>query len=429
MATKSLVAALAVALTLTGCSGGDAGSDNDTSGGEQITLRYTWWGNDGRAAATEKAISLFEDENPGIKVQGEFADFANYWDKLATQTAGGDAPDVIQMDMQYLAEYAGRGALLDLSQYDELDTSGLDPNALAAGQINDALVGISTGVNAPIVLANTAMFKEAGIELPDDKTWTWDEYQAIAEKITAAMSDGTYGAESMSNDVDFRVWLRQRGKDMFTDDGKLGFDVADAASWFAEIKKLSDAGATAKPSEIIERVTANTDQRGPAMNKEAMGLYWTNQISGLIESSGSDQTMLRRPSISGKAEDNGMYYKASQLFTGSAKTEHPEAVAKFISFLVNSKEAAQILLVDRGVPINPSVRESISGDLALGDTTALAFIEEIGPELKPAPPAPPVGGSIGSDLLVRYTSEVLFGKQTPEEAGQGVVDELNASIS
>lgn len=424
---KGIAVAAAVALSLTACSGGGGGGEGG-EGGEEITLRYAWWGNDQRAAATEEAIALFEAENPGIKVEGEFADFSNYWDKLATQAAGGDAPDIMQMDMQYISEYAARGALLDLSKYDELDITNLDSNALAAGEINGELVGISTGVNALVVLANKDLFEQAGVELPDDTTWTWDDYQDIAVQITEGTPEGVYGAESMSSNGDFQLWLRQSGKDLFTKDGKLGFEAADAAAWFAKIKELSDVGATPKPSEIIERETANFDQKGAATNKSAMGLYWTNEISNLIGASGSDQAMLRRPSQSGSADDNGAYYKASQFFTGSSKTEHPEAVAKFIGFLVNSKEAAEFLLVNRGIPINPDVREHIAGDLEPGAVTALDFVQDIGDELQPAPPAPPKGGSVSDDVLIRYVSEVLFENLTPEEAAKGAIEELNAAI-
>ena len=54
--------------------------------------------------------------NPGVKISGQPGEFNSYWDKLATQTAGGTAPDIIQMDMAYIAEYGTRGALLDLAK-------------------------------------------------------------------------------------------------------------------------------------------------------------------------------------------------------------------------------------------------------------------------------------------------------------------------
>ncbi|WP_404403392.1 hypothetical protein [Pelagibacterium halotolerans] len=35
---------------------------------------------------------------------------ADYWAKLATQTAGRNMPDIVQTDCRYLDEYVSRGA-------------------------------------------------------------------------------------------------------------------------------------------------------------------------------------------------------------------------------------------------------------------------------------------------------------------------------
>src|SRR4026208_1386368 len=87
----------------------------DGSGGK-TTIRFDWWGNPDRAAVTEKAIDLFEQKNPDITVGPSFAEFSAYFQKLATQIAGGGAPDVLQMDYRYVREYADRGVLAPLDK-------------------------------------------------------------------------------------------------------------------------------------------------------------------------------------------------------------------------------------------------------------------------------------------------------------------------
>ena len=61
----------------------------------------------------------------------------DYWTRLATQVAGGNAPDLIQMDYRYLFEYAGRGAILPLDDYmgKELNIADFGEANLAACQI------------------------------------------------------------------------------------------------------------------------------------------------------------------------------------------------------------------------------------------------------------------------------------------------------
>ena len=418
------------ALSLTACAGNGSGSGSSAGADEEVTLRFAWWGSDIRHEATQQAIEAFEAENPNIDVQGEFGEWAGYWDKLATMTAGGDAPDVIQMSDAYMAEYAGRGALLDLSAQDGLNTEDLDEKSLASGEIDGVLYGVEAGANAPVVMANIQMFEDAGVELPDDTTWTWDDYTGIAKEITEATPDDVFGASAMVGDPIFNAWLRQRGGSMFTEDGKIGYDAGDSAEFLAEVKKQSEEGVTPEPSVITERMGAPIEQTGLGMNKVAMSFIWSNQLPAYQDACGCELAILRVPSITGNVEDNGMYLRGSQYYSASARTEHPEAATKLIDFLVNSPEAGDLILTERGVPINGEIRDQIKDAISPADAKVLEFISEITPEFISAAPGPvPVGGGQYDQITHRYVSDVLFETMTPEEAGKAAVDEMKASLA
>ncbi len=112
----------ASAAALAAC-GSPAASQTGTAE-NPVTINYTWWGNDDRAERTRKAIALFEGKNPDIKVNGNFTDFAGYWQKRATEAAGGGLPDVMQWDLSYLRDYGQRNQLLDLGTV-KIDTLSL----------------------------------------------------------------------------------------------------------------------------------------------------------------------------------------------------------------------------------------------------------------------------------------------------------------
>ena len=139
----------AIALSLAGCGSSDSSSSSSPAGsggaaasGEPVELRFAWWGSDSRHKTTQKVIDAYEAEHPNVTINGEFAEFSGYWDKLATATAAQDAPDIIQMDEKYLRDYAGRGALMDLStQSDVLSTADFDENALKSGEFDGGLYG------------------------------------------------------------------------------------------------------------------------------------------------------------------------------------------------------------------------------------------------------------------------------------------------
>ncbi|MDZ5077220.1 sugar ABC transporter substrate-binding protein [Nesterenkonia sp. HG001] len=412
------------AVALTACGGdADGGGGGEAGGDEDVQLRFTWWGSDSRHQTTQEIIDAFEEEHPHITVADEYGDWDGYWDQLATQTAAGDMPDIIQMDDKYLREYADRGALLDLS---DVDVSEFDQDSVDNGRTEDGQFGITTGINSLALIANPELFEEAGVEMPDDTTWTWDDFAEISAELSENLDDG-YGTNDPNEPGGFQVWLRQQDKHMTTDEGEIGFDAADAAEYFQFYLDMVDDGI---PSAAVmsENQSSGPDQSLLGTGQVAMAPWWTNQINGLSEAAGVDLELLRFPSSTGSAEDNGMWYKSSMLMSASATTDHPEEAQLFIDYFVNSEEAGLLNLVDRGLPGNNSVREAILPELEGPDLTSAEFIEEIEDELAGPEPVPSLGFSGLQDIIYRYEMEVFFDRQSPEDAAENMISEMEAEL-
>ena len=136
---------------------------------EQIVLRVSWWGSQGRHDRTLAAIELFESKYPHITIEPEFAGWENYWERIAAQAAGRNLPDVFQQDMQYLDLYGSRGMLLDLGPYVEsgaIDITYISESELAGGMLNGKLLAINLGSNAMVGIYDPELFTQAGIEPP-----------------------------------------------------------------------------------------------------------------------------------------------------------------------------------------------------------------------------------------------------------------------
>ena len=87
-----------------------------------------------------------------------------YFDKLATLTAGGDAPDIFQIDDNYLTEYAGRGVTLDLTSYQtsgKLDMTKFPESLWKYGVVDGKLVGVAFGENTPGMVYNKTKLDRA----------------------------------------------------------------------------------------------------------------------------------------------------------------------------------------------------------------------------------------------------------------------------
>lgn len=425
--TLLALTSLGAVVALAACSSGTGGDGDAEPGDGTVELRMTWWGSDARHTATQQAIELFEEANPGITVVPEFSDWDGYWDKLATATAGGDTPDVLQMDGAYLATYADQGTLADLRELDGFDAGGIDEAALASGELDGGLYGVVNAVNSWSVVANRTLVEEAGLELPDDSTWTWADLTEFANAFSAAAPDGVYGLQDWGlTQGTLDQWARQHGETLWTDDG--GFGVSEetlVAYWEMALGLIEDGGLP--PATVqAEQQAATQDQSLGATNRAALGFWWSNQLSALAAASGQELVLLRPP-LDDDGE-RGIWYRPSQFWSVAATSEHPEEAALLVDFLVNSPEAGEVLLAERGTPGNVEVREAIRDLLSPEDQTIATYLDDIADELDGVAALAPAGSSDFEATLIRATSQVYFGQATPEQAAQTLIAEVEAML-
>ena len=426
------LAAAATTMGLAGCApGSQGGSGSQGGGGESGTaeVALAWWGNPTRNKNTEAMIAEFMKANPNVKISGQPGEFNSYWDKLATQTAGGQAPDIIQMDMAYIAEYGTRGALLDLK---DVDVSKFAEGTVDSGKIQDKLVGVNAGINSAIIFANPAVFEKAKMQLPDDKTWTWDQMSEVAAEV-ASKAGVPFGMASLvGSDPAFASFLRQNGKELFTPDG-IGFEVADAQAWYDMMLKFQKAKGLGTPEQISEESAKPLDQSAVVVGKAAMQYYNSNQLEAVSAAAkgatgGELMAMLRLPSLTGNANDRKTWYKASMLWSASAKTKNPEAAIACINWFANDPAAANIDKAERGIPPNTEILSEVTPKLSEAQQVVAKFITDIKPEVANTPIAPPPGGGPYAEVLFRNGIDVLFGRASSADAAKKFVDEVKSNL-
>jgi multiple sugar transport system substrate-binding protein len=423
LSCAALLAALVLAAG-SGCSG--SSGDGGSSTGERITLDLTWWGNPVRAEATEKAVAAFEAAHPEIDVNPAGGAFDGYHDKLSVQIAAKDAPDVMQLQGEYMVQYGNQGALLPLTQ---VQTAQLDPGLTANGLIDDEQLAVPTGMSTLAIVADPEAFEKAGVPLPDDTTWTWTEFARVAKSISDKTSNRTRGTKSIGWDItEMASWTSQRGHELFTADGKLGATVDDFSSLFQLASELSKSGAAPAAAETVEQYPLSPEESGVATGRYAMQLDSVSNLPALEKGAGHALKLLRLPSTSGKVGEADMVFVAAQYWSASARTEHPEEAQLLIEFLANSTEAGQILGVSRSVPANAEIRNAIAAGLQPSDKSVLTFMDDVSDEVAPARLAPPGTASFTKNFQ-RYTSEVLFGRMSPTQAAEGMIKETNEELA
>ena len=110
-----------------------------------------------------------------------------------------------------------------------------------------------------------------------------------------------------------------------------------------------------------------------------------------------------------------MVNKASMYWSVSARSEHPEASAKLVDFLLTDPAATKILTTERGIPAIPAVQQEVAPLLDPQAKVALEFSQAIAPELVPPPQVTPANASGFSSEFTATATDVLFGKTSPAD--------------
>lgn len=395
---------------------------------KKATLNFTWWTNPVRTAYTNKIVQNYTEAHTRIIVNQAPGEWATYWTKLSTQVAGQTEPDIIQMDQLYIAEYGGRGALMDMSKVSTIDLRPLKP-FLGAGTYNGKLFGVPAGTTALAMCANKTLFQKAGVKLPDDKTWTWKDYFDICENLARESNGAFLGGGWGNDDTALQIWLHQHGEQLYTGKGKLGFTEKNVASWLSQAKKVYSSDFAPTPDDVVNDATASVQQSMFGTGKIALSTMWNTQVTAYQQANGDDLVLLRLPSVAGTATKNGVYFKPSMFWSIGSQTKYPAQAGALINYFLTNTSAAKLQLAERGVPQVPAVIKVVKPLLSPTDQLAVDYMQNVQDEVKWVPPVPPMGASQAAAICQRHTQDVIFNRASPAAAAAALKSELQSALS
>ena len=423
----------ASASTAAGAATSEAAADSNASGEKKLTV--TWWGNQTRNERTISTLNLYAEQNAGVTFDPQVAEWADYWNKLATASAGKALPDIIQMDYKYLDQYIKNGLLTDLTPYVEdgtLDVSNIDEGILNTGKGSDGgLYAICIGENAPALVYNKTLLDENGITVKDNMTV--DEFKALCKEVYEKTGyKSNYYYNQGENNLEYVL----RAKDItLFENGKLGAASADDFNqYFGVFEDGIKEGWMLSASSFAERNIGTIEQdplvygSDPA-NRSWCTFLWTNSLSAIKAAApeGMELGITTWPSDDAKKSN---YLKPGQFFCVSSDSKDPVEAAKVIDFFTNSVDANKILLAERGVPASTVVADAIAPDLDAGTQSGMAFIKNvIAPNCSQINAAPPEGTSEVVNLLKQLEEQLCYGQITAQEASEQFFTQGNAFLA
>lgn len=380
---------------------------------EQVTLRIAWWGSQPRHDYTLKIIEMYQEKNPNVKIEAEYAAWDDYWKKLAPQAAANELPDIIQMDLSYFSQYAQNGQIADLSSYagKEINTKDIAQNVIDGGKIGDKLYGINAGVNVVGFHYDPALLQKAGVDsIPEN--WTWDDYKDIASKAKDA---GLFIDTSMKADVFFNYYLRTKGESLYSKDGSsLGYKDDKLFVDFFKMRSDLVLDKAAPTPDYLAQLKGLEDD--PVVTQKAIGIWqWSNQFVGIQQVANREMAIAPMP---GPDSEKGLYLKPSMFWSVGNNSKHKEEAAKFIDFMINDIEANKLNLGDRGVPGSSTVKEALKPLLSPAQVQVFDYVDWAEGNSSSFDGPDPVGAGEVIETLDSLAEQMAYGNLKVEDAAK-----------
>lgn len=405
----------------------EASSASTTADGK-TQLNILWWGSQTRHELTTQMLEKFQEENPDIEVVMDYSDWDGYWTKLPAQVAGGQTPDVFQMDYAKLAQYVENGVMAPLDDYvadGSLDLSNVAQSVIDSGSIDGKLYAVSTGTNAPVMLYRKDILDDLGIEMPMNPTMS--EYTDISKKVYEATGlRDTFVTSCSADNLRFR--LRNYGMNLYNDDASaLGFD---DPKYIVDMWQLALDAQNEGWGLMIGEETATT--AFDSMVMDSWSRYQnSNELQAYRDATGKDISMAMIPNTD-DATASATYLKPAMFWCVAADSDVKDAAVRFINYFANDTSCYDIVGIERAVPISSEMREYVAPTLDEVGKQVVEFVDYVSQPNMASPlmnPDPAKHSEI-SDLLSQYSDQVRYGEITDlPAAAQQFMDEANAILA
>ncbi|MGH2542546.1 MAG: ABC transporter substrate-binding protein, partial [Ardenticatenaceae bacterium] len=140
------------------------------------TITWAFWGSPEEQATHESVADAFMQEHPDIRIEIWHQPWGDYFTKLQTLWASGDAaaiPDV--MFLFPVPSYAADGVLENLDPWIQeagYNTDDYWPALLESARFDGSLYGLPRDIGLEVLYYNKDLFDEVGLEYPTEE-WTW----------------------------------------------------------------------------------------------------------------------------------------------------------------------------------------------------------------------------------------------------------------
>ena len=381
---------------------------------------FSWIGNQ---PEMKKMAREFHEEHPNITIKFENVPAEQAGQVLSTRIAGNNAPDVAYVNASDTADYASRGAAVDLQNYIERSEVVNPDDYVEAFKTfvtyDEKLWGLPMGGETTGLFYRTDMFEAAGIEGPPT---TWEEFEATAAALTDEAA-GTYGYELFATESAYYwyPWLYQAGGDLLSEDGEILFtsdEAKEAAEFYVGLTEYAPA----------DYLNSNSWDGRVAFAEGQVGMYMAGAwFAGTL----TDEF----PDIEGKWATAPLPEGPAGCKTTIAgdslvmmeQTDHPDAAWLWMEFLSQPEILARMTYETEGTLL-PPLTSLLEGEEITQEKPVLqGFIDLMSCGVASTvsnPKFPRVETILNEEL-----AKAMYGEQSAEEALENTAQQAEAILS
>jgi multiple sugar transport system substrate-binding protein len=169
--------------------GGGGSSSSSGNGNGVVNLTYALW-DQNEEVGYKQSVDQFMQQHPNIHVTIEQTPWGQYWQKLSTEFAAGNAPDVFWDHLAYFPQFVQQGQLMDLTsliKQNNVDMSQYYSQLVQEWTYNGKVYGLPKDWDTIALVYNKQIFQKAGLPAPTNLTWNPTDggtFLQLAQKLT-----------------------------------------------------------------------------------------------------------------------------------------------------------------------------------------------------------------------------------------------------
>jgi len=325
---------------------------------QKYEIRFSWWGGDSRHEATLKAIKAFEAKYPNISVEPEYGAWDGWTEKVATQLKGGTAPDLMQVNWNWLYQFSSDGSkFADLNQFsDVISLDNYDASILEKGVVADKLQGLPLGVTGKAFFWNATTFEKAGLEVPTSfeeiisagttfKEKLGDDYYPLAMYEYERMILMLYYLESVYG----KEWVVNNQTNYSVEEVKEGLD------W---INSLEDAHVLPSIAQLKGDGATILEKNNRWMDGHYAGFYeWDSAQQKLANALEEGQEFVLGAFPKDLGSNEAGLTKVNMCYAITESSKNKAAAALLLEFLTSDPEGVELIATERGMLANSAANK------------------------------------------------------------------------